>query len=140
MLFIIHLLFAVINVIEAKLETYVIAMKNPALPNYAELNRREHQWSAVYYGAIVLAVTVVAYQLVGYSWKVIPVVFSLLINRRVFFEYALKVFRGKPVKAIEGDQPLDITVRKVLGANGGYVELVLLVSLLTALLFIFKTL
>lgn len=140
MLFVIHLLFVVINVIEAKLESYVIALKNPALPNYAELNRREHQWSAVYYGAIVLAVSVVAYKLVGLSWTVIPVMFSLLINRRIFFDYALKLFRKKPIKAIEGDQPLDVTVRKVLGANGGYMELLLLVALLTALLFIFKTL
>lgn len=135
----IHLFFIVINTIEAKLETYVIAMKNPSLPNYSALNRLEHRWSGIYYAGIcVLALGVSALAL-GLTWKVLPAGLSLLVNRRIFFEYALKLFRRRPIRAIEGDQPLDTAVRKVLGANGGYLELVLLfVALIGSYFIIFK--
>lgn len=135
----IHLFFIVINLIEAKLETYVIAMKNPALPNYAALNRLEHRWSGIYYAGIcVLALGVSALAL-GLTWKVLPAAFSLLVNRRIFFEYSLKILRNRKIKDIEGDQPLDTAIRKILGANGGYLELVLLfVTLLTSYFIIFK--
>ena len=136
MYLLIFILFSIINVIEAKLESIVIALKNPALPNYADLNRREHRWSAIYYLGVVALVTGVSILAVGFTWAAVPVVFSLLVNRRVFFEYALKLFRKKPIKAIEGDQPLDVAVRKVLGANGGYKELFLLVALTVGLYFL----
>jgi hypothetical protein len=135
----IHLFFIVINLIEAKLETYVIAMKNPALPNYAALNRLEHRWSGIYYAgicALALGVSVLA---LGLTWKVLSAAFSLLVNRRIFFEYGLKIFRRRPIKAIEGDQPLDTAIRKILGANGGHMELVLLfIALIGCYFIIFK--
>lgn len=132
----IHLFFVVLNTIEAKLETYVIAMKNPALPNYAALNRSEHRWSGIYYAGIcVLALGVSALAL-GLTWKVIPAAISLLVNRRIFFEYALKLFRKRKIYKIEGDQPIDTAARKILGANGGYVELILLFATLIGCYFI----
>lgn len=135
----INLFFIVINITEAKLETYVIAMKNPALPNYAALNRLEHRWSGIYYAGIcVLALGVSALAL-GLTWKALPAAISLLINRRIFFEYSLKLFRKRPIKAIEGDQPLDTAIRKILGTNGGYLELGLLfVALVSSYFIIFK--
>lgn len=132
----IHLFFIVLNPIEAKLETYVIAMKNPALPNYTALNRLEHRWSGIYYAGIcVLALGVSALAL-GLTWKVFPAAFSLLVNRRIFFEYSLKIMRKRKIYKIEGDQPLDTTIRKILGANGGYVELILLLAALIGCYFI----
>lgn len=114
-------------------------MKNPALPNYAALNRLEHRWSGIYYAGIcVLALGVSALAL-GLTWKVLPAAFSLLVNRRIFFEYSLKILRKRKIKDIEGDQPLDTAIRKILGANGGYLELGLLfVTLLTSYFIIFK--
>lgn len=132
----IHLFFIVINPIEAKLETYVIAMKNPDLPNYATLNRLEHRWSAIYYAGICVLALGVSILAMGLTWKVLPGAFSLLVNRRIFFEYSLKIMRKRPIKAIEGDQPLDKAVRKILGSNGGYMELVLLVAILVGSYFI----
>ena len=135
----IHLFFIVLNIIEAKLETYVIAMKNPALPNYAALNRLEHRWSGIYYAGICVLVLGVSTLALGITWKVLPAALSLLINRRIFFEFSLKLFRKRPIKTIEGDQPLDTAIRKVLGANGGYLELVLLfVALIVSYFIIFK--
>jgi hypothetical protein len=132
----IHLFFIVINPIEAKLETYVIAMKNPGLPNYPTLNRLEHRWSAIYYAGICVLALGVSVLAMGFNWKVLPAAFSLLINRRIFFEYALKLFRKKKIYKIEGDQPLDTAARKILGVNGGYVELILLFAMLLGTYFI----
>jgi hypothetical protein len=135
----IHLFFIVINMVEAKLETYVIAMKNPQLPNYAALNRLEHRWSGIYYAGICVLALGVSVLALGFTWKVLPAGFSLLVNRRIFFEYSLKLFRRRSLKAIEGDQPLDTATRKILGANGGYLELGLLfVALISSYFIIFK--
>lgn len=135
----IHLFFIVINWIEAKLETYVIAMKNPALPNYAALNRLEHRWSGIYYAGICMLALGVSALAMGLTCKIIPAAFSLMVNRRIFFDYSLKIMRKRPIKAIEGDQPLDTVIRKFLGANGGYLELVLLfASLIGSYFIIFK--
>lgn len=132
----IHLFFCIINPIEAKLETYVIAMKNPALPNYTALNRLEHRWSGIYYAGICVLALGVSVLALGLTWKVIPAALSLLVNRRIFFEYSLKIMRKRKIRDIEGDQPLDTAVRKILGSKGGYVELVLLVATLIGLYFI----
>lgn len=132
----IHLFFIVINLIEAKLETYVIAMKNPNLPNYAALNRLEHRWSGIYYAGICALALGVSALALGITWKVLPAALSLLVNRRIFFEYSLKLFRKRKIYKIEGDQPLDTAIRKILGANGGYVELVLLLAALIGTYFI----
>lgn len=135
----IHLFFIVLNPIEAKLETYVIAMKNPALPNYTALNRLEHRWSGIYYAGLCVLALGVSALVLGITWKVLPAAFSLLVNRRIFFDYSLKIMRKRPIKNIEGDQPLDTFVRKVLGSKGGYVELVLLfIALIGTYFIIFK--
>ncbi len=134
----IHLFFIVINIVEAKLETYVIAMKDASLPNYPALNRLEHRWSAIYYACICVLALGVSVLALGLTWQVLPAAFSLLVNRRIFFEYMLKVFRKRPIKAIEGDQPLDKAIRKILGVNGGYVELgLLLITLIGSYFIIF---
>jgi hypothetical protein len=135
----IHLFFILINPIEAKLETFVIAMKNPNLPNYKALNRLEHRWSAIYYAGICVLALGISALVLGLTWKILPAAFSLLVNRRIFFEYSLKLFRRRSIKAIEGDQPLDKAIRKLLGVNGGYLELGLLfTALISSYFIIFK--
>lgn len=136
MIYFVLAMFAVLNVIEAKLESLVIALKNGNIPNYSTLNRAEHKWSAIYYLGIVALVSGVSIIGQGLTWKIIPTVLIMVVTRRIFFEYALKIFRDRPIGKIEGDMPLDSFVRKVLGPNGGWRELFLLVALLIGLIFL----
>jgi hypothetical protein len=137
----IYLLVAILCVIEARLEKVNIELKNAALANYADLNRQEHRWSAVYYIGFVIVTAGISFLfLVGQSWKFFPAALAFLVIRRIFFEYALKIFRKRTLKAIEGDQVLDTAIRKLVGPNGGYLELGALVILLAGLIFIIQKL
>jgi hypothetical protein len=118
------------------LESIIIKLKNPNLTDYSSLNRQEHRWSAIYYLAVVALATGISILTTGLTWEILPFAFTLLINRRIFFEYSLKIMRGRPIEKIEGDQPLDILVRKVLGKNGGWKELFLLLLLLVIIYFV----
>lgn len=112
---------------EAWLEAVVIQLKNAGLSNYAALNKKEHQRSAVYYFALITCFTVVTWELIGHHiWLVI----AFMIIRRIVFTYGLKVLRHRPLHAIEGDQYTDRMIRKVFGKNGGYIELLVLVAAL----------
>lgn len=135
-LYLVLMIYSIVNVIEARLEKTVIALKNPSLTNYTQLNRDEHRWSGYYYGAVCLLGGLVSYLVYGFTWKMLPVVFLLLINRRMFFDFSLKVFRDRKLRDIEGDQPLDVFVRGVLGKQGGLRELFLLVTLSITLIYI----
>jgi hypothetical protein len=136
MVYFIAVLFAILNVIEGKLESLVIALKNWQIPEYAALNRAEHKWSAIYYLGVVMLVSGVSILAQGLTWKIIPTIFLMLVIRRLFFDYSLKFFRHRPIAKIEGDMALDVFVRKVLGPNGGWKELFLLIALLTGLIFL----
>src|SRR3954471_4662823 len=135
-LYLVLLTYSIVNVIEARLERTVIALKNPSLTNYTWLNRDEHRWSGFYYGGVCMIGSLIAYLLFGINWKLVSVVFLQLINRRIFFEFTLKLFRNRKLRDIEGDQPLDIFIRGVLGKQGGLKELFLLVTLSIALIYI----
>jgi hypothetical protein len=137
MLYFIHILFVIVNIFEARLESIIILLKDPKAPNYVELNRKEHFWSAAYYASIVALVTGISILYIGFTWKVIPTVASLLISRRIFFEYGLKLFRkGKKIRDIEGDQAIDQLMRSIFGSRGGYKELFLMVILQVILFYI----
>src|SRR5690349_19051262 len=115
----IQLSVAVICIIEAWLEEVVIKLKNPSLPNYAELNKQEHFRSAVWFTFLILGCCYIA-GFLATLW-VIPVCF---IIRRLFFSYSLKLFRkNKKLKIIEGNQFTDNLARKIFGQNGGYFEI-----------------
>lgn len=135
-LYLVLMIYSIVNVIEARLEKTVIALKNPSLTNYTQLNRDEHRWSGFYYGAVCMLGALVSYLVYGFTWKMLPVVFLLLANRRIFFDFSLKIFRDRKLRDIEGDQPLDIFVRGVLGKQGGVKELFLLVIVSIALIYI----
>ena len=81
MLIVTQLLFTLLNLVEAKLESIVIALKDPKLSNYTELNRQEHTWSAIYYSVIVGIVVTLSY--ITDRWSLVPL---LLANRRLFFK------------------------------------------------------
>lgn len=132
MLFIIiHILFAIVNIIEAKLESIIIRMKNPAVWDYERLDALEHRWSAAYYVAIISPVIGILISVYGFSWQIVLFTISLLLNRRLTFDYPLKIFRRRPLKAIEGTYTIDKLMRGLLGRNGGYVEAFLILGLLT---------
>jgi hypothetical protein len=135
-LYLVLLTYSIVNVIEARLERTVIALKNPSLTNYTQLNRDEHRWSGFYYASVCMIGCLVSYLLFGFNWKLFAVVILLLINRRIFFEFTLKRFRHRKLRDIEGDQPLDVFVRGVLGKQGGLKELFLLVTLSIAIIYI----
>lgn len=126
----IQLGFALLGIAEAWLEVVVIALKNPSLLNYNTLNRREHQRSAVYWLAMVAVFISVAP-----TWQTdIYLVPALIFNRRVFFEYALKIFRpGKRMQNIEGNMFWDNLSRSLLGKRGGYYELAICIAVIIAL-------
>jgi hypothetical protein len=126
---ILHILYAIQCVVEARLETVYIEMKNPNMMGYDKLNKEEHFWSAVYYLTHIAATTYIVLQLTGLSWHVVVVVVSLLAVRRIFFDNSLKLFRRRPIRIIEGNMWLDVLARKILGRNGGYVDAFLMAGI-----------
>lgn len=135
---ILEILVAITFILEAGLEKTVIDLKNPNLPNYPNLNKKEHIRSALWAGFYILTITVAT----GIALKsLLPLTFllvglSYITSRRIFFDYFLKLFRGRPFKKIEGDQFLDTTIRSILGPNGGYIELILVVLLKIGILYL----
>lgn len=139
MLFIALILFSLLCLVEAKLESIYIALKDQstALPNYATLNAQEHEWSAIYYLFIVsLFCGIVAWAARVPVISIVTLYVCLIICRRIFFDYGLKIFRKRKIKAIEGDQKIDTALRKLFGANGGYTELVADLVLLIGFIYI----
>jgi hypothetical protein len=126
-------LLSIIHLLEAKLECYVIGMKSPYISHYAEINHKEHLWSAVLAGAWLTPAVLAAFYFHAY-WMLGP----LVLSRRVFFDYGLILFMDYPRKEYTGN---DWWVRKVFkpvfGKNGRLIELAL--ELLTILFCIIKT-
>lgn len=126
----IQICIAMLGIAEAWLEVIVIALKNPSLDNYAILNKKEHERSAWYWAAMVFLFIVVSD-----TWQqAIFLAPALLFNRRLFFEYSLKLFRpGKRIRDIEGDQYWDIHSRRIFGPHGGWWELLVCVTVIVFL-------
>lgn len=131
------IVFAALCIVEAKLESIEIELKAQAgaIQNYPALNAAEHRWSAIYYTAVVGTYILVSI-IQTFNWRFVPLTICLILIRRIFFEYGLKIIRKRPIKTIEGDQVLDTAVRKALGVNGGYVELAILFAALAGFIFI----
>jgi hypothetical protein len=122
----IQIAIAILCIAEAWLEEIVILLKNPALINYASLNKKEHKRSAAFWFAQVALFIALSWGQVHYWYILIA---ALTLNRRLFFEYALKTLRpGKRIRDIEGDQFWDRISRGVFGKTGGYWELAVLVA------------
>ena len=124
MLIVTQLLFTLLNLVEAKLESIVIALKDPKLSNYTELNRQEHTWSAIYYSVIVGIVVTLSY--ITDRWSLVPL---LLANRRLFFQEGLNYFRGIGFFKLSNNG-LDGYMKRLFGKNAGLINTVLCIILI----------
>ena len=103
--------------VEAWLEVPVIALKNGAHPDYVKLNKQEHFRSAVL-AALTIAGALI-YPIITGQWFIIP---AVIINRRIFFDWALIVRRDRPRHKYEGDDWWANFFRRIFGANGRFKE------------------
>lgn len=96
---IILLYLSVIHLLEAWLEKVVIDLKNPYISDYALKNRQEHFRSAVLAAAWSFAAisALVHYE---QAYWLIP---AVVVNRRMFFDYPLIIFRDRPRRLYEGN-------------------------------------
>jgi hypothetical protein len=126
----IQIALVILCIAEAWLETIVIKMKNPASGDYVKLNKQEHNRSAVYYAALIAMLCIVSWDhIIAMHLQGLLLILTLLLQRRIFFEYALKLFRGRQIRLIEGDQYWDLLSRKLFGYKGGWKELGVLIVL-----------
>ncbi len=116
-----EIFFAVLFFLEAFLEKVIIGLKNPNLSNYKELNKKEHVLSFVWAGFLILGV--------AYLQKSFLFVPSIILSRRIFFDYSLKLLRNRGLKAIEGDGEIDELMKRIFGKEGGIKELIVVVVL-----------
>lgn len=100
------------NVLEAWLETTVIALKDPKLKSYTKLNEEEHARSLMF-AAAILAALLPLYIATGALWC-IP---ALIVNRRLFFEFSLKKMRHRRMWLYEGSGPVDKLMAKIFRGN-----------------------
>jgi hypothetical protein len=112
------ILYSVIHLLEAWLEQVVIDMKNGTSLNYDRLNHTEHFRSALLSVAwfTCFLSAIVALQ---FYW-LIP---AFVVNRRIFFDYTLIIFRHRPAHKYEGDDWWVKRIVKVFGKNGRVKEL-----------------
>lgn len=126
----IEIAVALYCLIEAIAEYNQIKTKSPSVPNYHIYDKREHTWSLIKYFAVLLLPICIELS----YYKLLP---SLLLYRRLVFDYFLKIFRRKKFKRIEGNLFFDKTSRNIFGLNGGYYEAICLLILKTLFLYLF---
>jgi hypothetical protein len=117
---IILILYSLVHICEAWLEEAVIALKNYTDYNYQQLNRKEHSRSAWF--ALLLFVCFALFLVYRDGYWLLP---AMIVNRRVFFDYGLILFRNRPRNLYEGN---DWWVKRfvwVFGKKGRRIELLL---------------
>jgi hypothetical protein len=92
------IILSVVHLLEAWLEEVVIDLKNPNLSIYNKLNHEEHFRSGIL-AAGWLTIAIYASCFNSDFW-IIP---GLMVNRRVFFDYGLIIFRDRPGNKYEGN-------------------------------------
>lgn len=120
-------LLSVINFAEAWLEEVVILLKDPNLPNYKELNKREHWRSGVY--AVILTIPFILAAIYFHLFWLIP---AIITNRRLVFDNGLKYFRKRKLFRYEGDGPIDSFFRNLFGEYGAWKEICIWIIITTA--------
>jgi hypothetical protein len=127
-------ILSVIHLLEAWLEQVVIGLKNPTLSIYNRLNHQEHFRSAVLAGCWLGAAAYVCCYNSEY-W----ILAGLIVNRRIFFDYGLIIFRHRPGNKYEGNDwwVMNIFI-PLFGRTGRLKELVL--TLLITITSIYLTL
>lgn len=121
MVILLEIFFLVYFLLEAWLEVIIIKLKNPSLINYQKLNKQEHNRSFILAAFLIIGVCFISNLLF-----LIP---SAILSRRLFFDYPLKLMRGRKIKNIEGTGVIDSSLRKILGPKGGWYELGIVVFL-----------
>jgi hypothetical protein len=128
------IILSIIHLLEAWLEEVVIDLKNPNLSFYSRLNHQEHFRSAILAAGWLIAA--------GYAscfnsdYWIVP---ALIVNRRIFFDYSLILFRDRPGNKYEGNDwwVMNIFI-PIFGRLGRIKELVL--TLLITITSIYLTL
>lgn len=107
------------NVAEAWLEDIVIKIKDPRYAT-SRLNEVEHRRSMVW--AMVATVPYLAAVIwAGFYW----LIGFIVINRRLVFDTALKLYRKRPLRVYERKRGIDGFMARILGTNGALTEIAL---------------
>jgi general stress protein CsbA len=121
------IILSVIHLLEAWLEEVVIDLKNPNLPYYTSLNHQEHFRSSVLAVAwLIPAVYVACY---NSNFWIIP---GLVVNRRIFFDYGLILFRDRPGNKYEGNDWWVMNIFIPIFGRLGRIKELVLTALITA--------
>ncbi|MCO5238884.1 MAG: hypothetical protein M9904_02405 [Chitinophagaceae bacterium] len=123
MIYLLQILYAVLCVVEAKLEQYVISGKRADIP--VLIDKEEHRWSAIYMITCGIFLIMPPAMITG-NFIQLVVLLIIPVIRRLFFDTALKIFRGlsdHPIHIISGNHFIDKTSRKIFGTHGGVKEL-----------------
>lgn len=119
----IQLSYCIICILEAWLEQVIIWLKNTKLANYMRYDKVEHRRSAMFMLSIATAFSLMPHLYEGRNiFNSVYLFISLLFIRRLFFDYSLKIFRGKRLFTIEGNGLVDRTLKGIFGVKGGWIE------------------
>jgi|GEM_PF-5431054 len=114
-------ILSIIHLLECWNEVRVIALKNPYLPDYDERNRKEHFSSAVLASAWLAVFIYFSFDRYGNdAWWILP---ALVVNRRIFFDYALIIWMDWSYYKYQGNGWWDRMFKSVFGTNGRVKEL-----------------
>lgn len=117
-------LYSLTNLCEAWLEETVIDLKNAQLPNYHPLNRREHNRS------LILAILImIPYIQIAVYFGLYWLIGAILVNRRIFFDFPLSLFRGRPPARYEGTDTTARILVGIFGRNGRIRELIVTLAI-----------
>lgn len=106
--------------LEAWVEKLVIEMKNVYVDQYATINHREHFWSAVLAGWLMIGAAIPAIWIEGAPLMLL----GIAVSRRIFFDIPLALFRKRPAAVYEGnDWWVRNVFRPVFGSRGRLKEL-----------------
>lgn len=124
----IQIFYLIICLSEAYLEQAVIYLKNPNLLNYRSWNEKEHARSLAYAAAVGLTIAIIPalYGQIGTTFILLPCLFFI---RRIGFDFALKIFRGRNKSIIEGDAWFDKVARQIYGEKGGWIDVAVCVAI-----------
>lgn len=123
----IFILYSLVNLAEAWLEVVVIALKDPKLKEYKKLNKIEHARSFVFAGLVCFSFILFCIYL-----KFHFIIWAVVVNRRLVFDFPLKKMRNRPLWTYEGDGPVDGLMKWLFGTNGAWKEFLALIVITIA--------
>lgn len=129
---IIHICFALLCIVEAKLESYVqwFRIRMAVSAEWDRKNAAEHTWSAIYYcmivGIIVLLSSYIDIDMEQRRWLMI---LSLLCVRRLFFQEAFNLFAQKGLFYLS-DRGIDGVIKRMLGNRAGVWQMIVCITMI----------